>query len=332
MSNLLLITVPMGGYELEIISGLERKGFQVDYFKEGSKIHRSRLTFWQRTIRVFVNDFQLKFLRPVLDRMEEKIYREHILKLSKNYEYVFDFGGHAYAKCLEILREKYQARFILFVWDDMQYARTALKTKGYFDRKYIFNRQDAEAYGFEYRPSFFANQYLYKDEDKVIDVFYKGSARDRKRSVILNEIAKELRGYKLDFSLFARGGYLRNLLKVKDRNFFNAWCNDEYLNLTQLAVKCKKSKVVLDISYKNQKGLSLRPLEALAANCKIITTNENIKKYDFYDESNVFYLANDLSNIKDLASFIGKPLKKYKPEVRRRYSIDGFLDEIFDDH
>ena len=48
-----------------------------------------------------------------------------------------------------------------------------------------------------------------------------------------------------------------------------------------------KSKAILDINHPSQVGLTMRTFETLGANKKLITTNENIKIYDFFDKENI---------------------------------------------
>jgi hypothetical protein len=44
---------------------------------------------------------------------------------------------------------------------------------------------------------------------------------------------------------------------------------------------------VLDIQHPRQTGLTMRTLEALGAGKKLVTTNVQVKEYDFYDERQV---------------------------------------------
>lgn len=321
--KILLITVPMSGYEKELLIALQKKGFDVDFFPEGSKINKRELNFFQRFYRgVNKDSYYVK-------KIENRIYKFFIDKLSKDYDYIFDFGGKTKVECLKQLKDKYNSQFIVYMWDDLKYANTIWETMNYFDKKYIFNNSETDKSGFIYRPNFFVNEYLYNGEEKKIDVYYRGSLRDKKRTFILEEIEKQLKDYKINISLYSKGSYLKNINKIHSKEYFYKKCDSNYVQMKELAENYKKSKVLLDIAYKNQSGLGLRPLEAIASNCKLITTNENIKKYEFYNENNIFYLKEDLSNIKELEEFMNKEFLIYSDEVKYKYSIDGFVDDIF---
>jgi hypothetical protein len=322
MKNVLLITVPMGGYEQALIETLKKKGFNVDFFYHAAKIPKFYLTPWQRLIRGI--DRHSNYI----EKIEEKIYRNHIEKLSEQYDYIFDFGGKARHTCLKLLKEKYQSTYLLYMWDDLKHSKYIQPNLPLFDKVFVFNQQEAIKYNYSYRPNFFINDYIYEDEDKIIDVFYRGTLREKSRTKILEKIESILSNYNIEITLHARGGYLRNFKKVHSKQYFNNKCDDGYLNVSQLSKKYKQSNVLLDIAYDNQIGLGLRPLEAIASNCKLITTNENIKNYDFYNPRNIFIL-ND-SNIEKLTEFINLEKAIYSEEIRYKYSIDGFIDEIFD--
>jgi len=321
--KILLITTPLNGYEIELINALKRKRIDVDFFSEGSKIDKKELSLFQRIFRgLNKNSFYIK-------NIEKEIYKKFISKLEGDYSYIFDFGGKAKVEALKILKEKYKCPFIIYMWDDLKYAKTIWETMDYFDERYIFNTEETEKYRFKYRPNFYVNEYLYNNEEKIIDIFYKGNLRDKQRTYILEKIEEKLKSYKLEISLYAKGSYIKNRKRVHSKEYFQKRCDSKFIYLNDLAKLYKKSKVLLDIAYKNQSGLGLRPLEAIASNCKLITTNENIKKYEFYNENNIFYLKEDLSNINELEEFMNKEFLIYSDEVKYKYSIDGFVDDIF---
>lgn len=57
----------------------------------------------------------------------------------------------------------------------------------------------------------------------------------------------------------------------------------------------KNTKIILDLMREGQFGLSFRVFEAMALE-KIITDNEKIKNYDFYNPNNILVLNEDFSN------------------------------------
>ncbi|MDC0612272.1 hypothetical protein OAP63_16200 [Vibrio sp.] len=327
MKKVLLITVPMGGYETALIKTLESKGFKVDFFKQAAKVNKSELSLFQRGMR------GINRHSSYITNIETKIYEEYIQQLDGHYDYIFDFGGKARHTCLSLLRKKYpKAKYLLYMWDDIKHSEYIQNNLPLYDDVFVFNHEEAQQFGFRYRPNFYIDDYIYDGEDKTIDVFYRGTLREKQRTRILDAIEKELSNYRVEISLHARGGYLKNFQKVHSKDYFDKKCDSGYLNVRQLSDKYKHSNVLIDIAFDNQIGLGLRPLEAIAANCKLITTNPNIVNYDFFNPQNIFILYSDSRNISGLIEFMDTPLQAYSADVRYKYSVSGFIDDVFGLH
>jgi hypothetical protein len=107
------------------------------------------------------------------------------------------------------------------------------------------------------------------------------------------------------------------------------------LSFTSLAVKdivklYEESLIVLDINHPNQKGLTMRVFEALGAGKKIITTNKEIQKYCFYNESNIFII--DRNKIELTESFFKSEFVTIDQDLLQEMSITGWLSSIFIDN
>ena len=88
-----------------------------------------------------------------------------------------------------------------------------------------------------------------------------------------------------------------------------------------------ESKAVIDSHHPSQSGLTIRTLETLGAKRKLITTNVNVKQYDFYRESNI--LVVDRSNPVVTSDFLASEYEEIPLEVYKKYSLDGWLYKIF---
>ena len=86
------------------------------------------------------------------------------------------------------------------------------------------------------------------------------------------------------------------------------------------------------MTKKNQAGLTLRALEALFYEKKLITDNENIKEYDFYNSNNIFILKQDeelnAKKKKELEDFLRKDFKIVSKEVKKQYTIENWLEKL----
>ena len=103
---------------------------------------------------------------------------------------------------------------------------------------------------------------------------------------------------------------------------FNALSHDE------IAALMKSSKAVLDINHPKQTGLTIRTLETLGANRKLITTNKEIVKYDLYDPVNILVI--DRVNPFIDADFLKREMNQVPDAVLYKYSLEGWIKEIFE--
>ena len=72
----------------------------------------------------------------------------------------------------------------------------------------------------------------------------------------------------------------------------------------------------------------MRTIETLGAKKKLITTNPNVKGYDFYRPENVLIV--DRINPIITKEFIEQPWEDVPEEIYRKYSISSWLNIIFE--
>lgn len=95
-------------------------------------------------------------------------------------------------------------------------------------------------------------------------------------------------------------------------------------------IKCieeeMSSKAILEYAQKGQIGLTLRAVESIYLQRKLVTNNSKIKNYSFYTPNNTFILQND--ETEGLVEFMERPLEFYSEETRTFYSFSSWLDRI----
>lgn len=88
-----------------------------------------------------------------------------------------------------------------------------------------------------------------------------------------------------------------------------------------------RSKAILDIQHPAQTGLTMRTIETLGIGRKLITTNTDIVNYDFYNEENILVI--DRTNPVIPNSFIEHNAKEVSQQIYQKYSLNGWIEEIF---
>lgn len=97
----------------------------------------------------------------------------------------------------------------------------------------------------------------------------------------------------------------------------------DYDDITTLIAK---SRSVLNIALDNQQGITMRDLESLFFEVKLLTTNKNIVNTDIYFPNNVYIV--DGLNIDDLPNFLDEKYVPRPQEVKDRHSYDHFIEVI----
>jgi hypothetical protein len=90
----------------------------------------------------------------------------------------------------------------------------------------------------------------------------------------------------------------------------------------------KNAKVIIDLVVADHNGLSFRVFEALKYKKKLITTNQYVKYYDFYDSNNIFILKED--NYNDLDEFLASEYKKLDQKLYEKYGFTNWSNYILD--
>ncbi|MED9520050.1 lipopolysaccharide biosynthesis protein, partial [Escherichia marmotae] len=104
--------------------------------------------------------------------------------------------------------------------------------------------------------------------------------RDKGRLQIINELADRLTtlGCKVDF----------NVVKDKTSSLNSKYLLEKQIPYEENIRKTLNANIIVDITKENQSGWTLRILEALFFNKKLITNNTNILGSEIYSESRFF--------------------------------------------
>lgn len=266
-----------------------------------------------------------------------KYYQEIIDLYGENYfDYVIFFNPETISDklLLKLKKKQNKAKFILYMWDSLKNKPRTKELISYFDSSLTFNKEDSTTYNMRFRPLFFIDEYNAdfnpKQSKNDIDICFIGTIHSD-RYFILKEIEKQSKKNKLKVfyylyfpSIILFYKYkLENLgkLEVKKKNFkFQALKSDEIRAIMD------KSNVIVDIQHPNQTGLTMRTIEMLGLKKKIITTNQDIINYDFYNANNVSII--DRKDIKIDLDFMTTAYDDSNNKIRNKYSIDQFLEYL----
>lgn len=235
---------------------------------------------------------------------------------------LFDTYAHYAHYCEEIEQTvSIDCRLILYLLNPAFFSE---EYKLLSDRWEIwtFMEEDAQKYGFRYGATFYnpqlsnlpANPHSLGAKQKE-SLLFIGTNKGRK-DFLLNLKAKLIPcGIKCDFRI------VDNFKSLYDKNYSR---EVDYFTLCHLT---QESCALLDVVQKDQSGLTLRIMEGLLFDKKIVTTNAAIRMdKDFKDNPNIYVITKD--NIKELYTFLKKPMVEYPNKLKAKYSFTNWLKRI----
>ena len=324
--KLLLIMPNFFNYPQLISEELNNLGYEVDYFDD-----RPSTNPWVKAAIRINKNILSHYISNYFNKVMETVS-------SKKYDVVFLISGQSLSFSEEMIQQlknkQSDAKFVLYQWDSQINFPYIKSVQHFFDKIYSFDRRDVEENSYiKFLPLFYSREYE-KMGEKPKDSFkydfcFVGTAHPKKYKYV-TEMSSQLRKvYPKQFIYFFYPSRIvfiyrkimnKELRKAHMKEFHYTPLKGKEMHDTYVNSRC-----VLDSAQAGQLGLTIRVIEALGANKKLITTNEDIINYDFYRPENI-YLYNgrfDLDNVFFKSNYVSIDEKIYK-----KYSLRCWLQEI----
>lgn len=234
------------------------------------------------------------------------------------------FSDYAYTPDVYRLIKRYntKCRICFYYMNDVEvegdkYSYLKIENvKRVFDKNNIFtySLSDSQKYDITYIPT------MYKADEKYVlpkkmetDIIYLGA--DKNRGSDIEKIYRILSNtLKLNFKVFDNHSEI-GINKTID-----------YL---QYLHELWDSKAVLDIVKNEKNAVSLRALEALFYNKKLITNNKGIQLLDIYEAicENVYFIDCNNINVEEICKFMNKPIKN-SMVYKSIYEFEKWLEKF----
>ena len=322
--KLLLIAPLFFNYYQEIIKEAELLGYDVDYICDAP----SNSNFSKAIGRINKNLIKLStqkyFSSTVLPKIEGIEYEKVLVVGGMTFAFTPDMVG-------KIKELNPKASFALYQWDSEQNLPYSTGIHKFFDKVFSFDMNDCERDSmYTFLPLFYTRIYEEIGAEKTkfykYDCSYVGTAHPQKFKDI-NSISEFLADkMKSQFIYHYMPSKLKYIYhKLLAPEFKNAVLSDfsfEKIASTEMMRIFKESKCILDAPQAGQTGLTIRTIECLGAKRKLITTNKDIVKYDFYDENNILVFDGGL----DLSSpFFSSDYRELNENIYKKYSLREWL-------
>ena len=322
--RLLLIAPVFFGYYKDIMEEARSLGFEVDYLCDApsdSNVSKAFGRINKKFIQLSTNRYFSNEIKPLIGKNQ--------------YDYVLLIGGMTFAlteKMMEEIRKSQsKAKFMMYQWDSEKNLPYSTKIHKYFDELYTFDRIDSISMDkYKFLPLFY--NHIYETIGKMkksaykYDCMYVGTAHPQKYYDI-NRMARGLKSVMPNQFIYH---YMPSALKyvyqkVKSPLFRKAkWSEFKHEKVAskELMEIFSDSKCILDAPQAGQVGLTIRTIECLGAKRKLVTTNSDIKNYDFYNENNILIYSEPI----DLDSpFFKNEYEELPDEMYEKYSLKNWL-------
>ncbi|HFK4480109.1 lipopolysaccharide biosynthesis protein [Citrobacter sedlakii] len=145
--------------------------------------------------------------------------------------------------------------------------------------------------------------------------------RDKKRLPEILKLADKLASFNLQLDF--------NVVKDYETNDDSGFLIDEPLSYKENLAHALASDIIVDITQQNQSGWTLRVLEALYFNKKIITNNLSVLDSEVFSRDRFFVPG--YHSWDDFEWFLQSSIAPLSPEVLYSYSPDRMIEKVIED-
>lgn len=328
-TKILLIATAFFGYEKVMQKSLERLGAEVKYYDE-------------RSIK---NQFEKAILKlsPSIFRKRTEKYYESIVEENKDefFDTIYVYGATMIDHTIiSLLREglKYR-RMILYLADSVKENKRYESIFPFFDKISTFDTGDYNYYKdrfpqMSFLPLFYSDDYVLDkndiSEDYQYDIVFVGTIHSDRMQFLdkIKDQAEKL-NLKTYFYCYLQGKFMYWFRYLTNKSFRKKKISDfNYNKLSSKEVRniIQKSRSVVDAQYSRNKGLTMRTFETLGMRKKLITTNDDILNYDFYNPSNILVVDRNNPQLSE-DFFLGKYVDN--SEIISKYHVDQWAINLF---
>lgn len=307
-----LISLDNWGFNQHIANALAAKGHTVQH------INFNAFSYKYPNVLYKVYNFFLKLLfrknlkhiyygKEILKRLEGFGRQDIILTLKGDFiasESIKDFKKHT-------------DKSIAFFNDNVRRYPNIANVVPLFDEVYSFEKEDCRKYGMQFASNFIYKESRSDSQDFDYEVF-NISSKDKRTPRII-EIAKKLKAE----------GIVYKIIILDKKNKLQADSVDvasKAIPLEEVNAYIARSKALIDFHREKQNGLTFRVFESMGARKKLITTNPDIKNYDFFNPDNICVVENNEFAISK--TFFETPYTPVPEEIYEHYTLDGWIKTV----
>lgn len=266
--------------------------------------------------------FLLKIIRKILIRFNIPLSKFWFGKWKENLDNYNTIIVHAsiltppLVKFIKKIRK--DIRVIVWYWNPVSKCLKVEKIKNYNCEIWSFDEDDCKKYNLNYNVQYYFDDIRLSEYSNKYDIFFVGADKGRINKLLELQEQFEFLNLSTYFHITPTKESQKKYKKIYKKR----------LSYEKILELISKSRVILDYVSDNQRGLTIRPLEALFLKKKLITNDISIMKRDFYNKNNIFIIGKD--NLKNLKNFIVKPYENIDEKIIKKYTFSSWIKNIID--
>jgi hypothetical protein len=308
------------GYDVEICLALKRLGIETDLLPDRP---------FTAPILKAVTRFQPRLTLGVSDRF----FEAELERLGRgDYDFIIVIEGEAVSRStLALCRQAFpRAKLIFYTWDSLGNKQFSQNKLSAFDRCLTFDPADAKAFGMAFRPLFFTPGFERAPRANFDhEISFVGTIHSDRYRVIQRVNQQLPAGTRCYWFLFMQAQWMFWARKYFTRSIVGANMYEfRFASLPKDEVQriFFGSRAVLDIEHPKQSGLTMRTLETIGSQTKLITTNTSVQDYDFFDPENICVV--DRRNPVIPTGFFDGAYKELPTTIYDRYKLSSWCHEV----
>lgn len=333
---LLLAPVFMGLYK-DIVSGLEQMGFDVIWVEDsqikGTPYNKKHINSNTKTIDDYENEVNC-FWKIMFEEISTRGTINFFLAIDGMMVSQFFFE--------ELRRLNPGIKTILYLYDRIENNYELDVFFPFYDRVFTFDKSDSLKYRISLLPIYWVP--ISNNYEELYDIFGMASYKEGARYEVYSKIRRWgiNEGLKVNVSLYYpylsspflyRLRYtvnrLRNVRMVSPSVLREGILTNHLMKPDEFRTNIWQSKIIIDTHNDFQDGLTARFMWALGAEKKIITTNDSVKYYDFFDPKQIFVLSDNYDCIHDFidCSFV---MTEKNRRMVSQFRIDNWIRTLLE--
>ncbi|MBK1898203.1 hypothetical protein [Chryseobacterium paridis] len=251
--------------------------------------------------------------------IKKKYFNKQILsQIKEDQDIIFVIRPDLLEDSLLKELKKKTNNFIAYYYDSCKKYPRQLEIIHFFNEVYSYEKEDIKKYNFIETSNFIYDEII-EPQPIQYDIFNVSSYDSRIDEI--DKVSKILfdAGFSIYFVLF----WYEKLVYPHLNSV------TEYLSLFETKKLISQSKAMIDIQRNDQKGLSFRTFESLGYKKKLITTNDEVKNYDFYHPNNMLVIDSNNLDPDEIRNFLNLNYVEIDPDIIEKYTVKSFTQKIF---